>query len=102
MIRRPRRSTLFPYTTLFRSSDLFKPINQEIRGRFVVGGGEFAAPLLFHRRVIERQARPVQADAVNLSIKPSLKRFFEMVEREPDARGAAINRQDARASRFHG
>src|SRR5258705_4576934 len=25
MIRRPPRSTLFPYTTLFRSDDLFQP-----------------------------------------------------------------------------
>src|SRR2546425_4501265 len=33
MIRRPPRSTLFPYTTLFRSSDLGGEI-----GRGVVGG----------------------------------------------------------------
>src|SRR3712207_7300587 len=42
MIRRPPRSTLFPYTTLFRSQDLLRPIE---------GGGwsdEFSA--VFERR----------------------------------------------------
>src|SRR2546430_6272035 len=27
MIRRPPRSTLFPYTTLFRSSELYRPLS---------------------------------------------------------------------------
>src|SRR3712207_8312383 len=29
MIRRPPRSTLFPYTTLFRSSGIWKPVRLE-------------------------------------------------------------------------
>src|SRR5690348_17529895 len=29
MIRRPPRSTLFPYTTLFRSTDLMRPIRSD-------------------------------------------------------------------------
>src|SRR5689334_24816623 len=29
MIRRPPRSTLFPYTTLFRSSEVLAPVSQE-------------------------------------------------------------------------
>src|SRR2546422_3546175 len=33
MIRRPPRSTLFPYTTLFRSSDLLHPLAMLGRGR---------------------------------------------------------------------
>src|SRR5260370_10914598 len=33
MIRRPPRSTLFPYTTLFRSSCAFKPAGIATRGR---------------------------------------------------------------------
>src|SRR2546423_9115920 len=57
MIRRPPRSTLFPYTTLFRSERtpeqiakteaLFRNVNEEIRdasGRFEVDVGEFEAP----------------------------------------------------------
>src|ERR1035441_10205662 len=30
MIRRPRRSTLFPYTTLFRSEDLVAPVGSQL------------------------------------------------------------------------
>src|SRR5690242_21109022 len=30
MIRRPPRSTLFPYTTLFRSSDIYAPVSGEV------------------------------------------------------------------------
>src|ERR1035437_2034542 len=36
MIRRPPRSTLFPYTTLFRSVD---PLSQGARGRSLSGSG---------------------------------------------------------------
>src|SRR5256885_8550094 len=32
MIRRPPRSTLFPYTTLFRSEDLARPARSTIAG----------------------------------------------------------------------
>src|SRR3712207_7534199 len=48
MIRRPPRSTLFPYTTLFRSKDLrrevFDPLLAEHRGRIVklMGDGAIA------------------------------------------------------------
>src|SRR3712207_8618897 len=33
MIRRPPRSTLFPYTTLFRSQPLARPADQRLRER---------------------------------------------------------------------
>src|SRR2546430_7430395 len=33
MIRRPPRSTLFPYTTLFRSDDHIAPLEQRLRRR---------------------------------------------------------------------
>src|SRR2546430_10201313 len=33
MIRRPPRSTLFPYTTLFRSGDVVRVISGEHRGK---------------------------------------------------------------------
>ena len=74
---------------------LFEPINQEIRCRLVIGGGEAAAVLLIPSRVVEGQIRPAQADAVNLSMKPSLQRFACLIQRELDARRAAIDRQDA-------
>src|SRR2546430_13288138 len=40
MIRRPPRSTLFPYTTLFRSSlKKVSAVLREAEGPFVLGGG---------------------------------------------------------------
>src|SRR3712207_8418226 len=33
MIRRPPRSTLFPYTTLFRSSSFLSAINKSVKAR---------------------------------------------------------------------
>src|SRR3989442_3249013 len=44
MIRRPPRSTLFPYTTLFRSSDAKRAFSA------VAGLGRVFHPRVFHRR----------------------------------------------------
>src|SRR3712207_7556838 len=45
MIRRPPRSTLFPYTTLFRSSVLLKEeANRASKGRQVVTGAASVSP----------------------------------------------------------
>src|SRR3712207_7375281 len=44
MIRRPPRSTLFPYTTLFRSVAEQLRLNQLRRERRAVDGDEAAAP----------------------------------------------------------
>src|SRR5258708_11274496 len=38
MIRRPPRSTLFPYTTLFRSSYTYDANHRAVQGDFVTGG----------------------------------------------------------------
>src|SRR5258708_23744997 len=56
MIRRPPRSTLFPYTTLFRSGEVAKPgrypltTNMHVEDLIRVGGG------------LKRSADPVKAD----------------------------------------
>src|SRR3712207_7251968 len=55
MIRRPPRSTLFPYTTLFRSGDVAAPL----RGRGDDSGLQLLAPLVerlhpFRHRVLDR------------------------------------------------
>src|SRR5258708_20397285 len=50
MIRRPPRSTLFPYTTLFRSLQRFRGKHQGVLGRLPeisVAVGERAQPLIF-------------------------------------------------------
>src|SRR2546427_9251412 len=43
MIRRPPRSTLFPYTTLFRSGVDTRPDPKQYRGRFFRCGRNLAA-----------------------------------------------------------
>src|SRR5258705_3348632 len=42
MIRRPPRSTLFPYTTLFRSSVVFQAVMAMGLGLFIVGAVGFS------------------------------------------------------------
>src|SRR3712207_8552079 len=53
MIRRPPRSTLFPYTTLFRSAPLERPLLRALRGAHAAGQQLDAGP---------RPARPGQAE----------------------------------------
>src|SRR3712207_8373431 len=48
MIRRPPRSTLFPYTTLFRS---FEPFIERGYIRFATGGAEVGSYLCSHKLV---------------------------------------------------
>src|SRR3712207_8847628 len=64
MIRRPPRSTLFPYTTLFRSRDFTHEINVQKpvlqgRARHLDAVGELEAPLEAARRdaLVEHVAR---------------------------------------------
>src|SRR3712207_8464524 len=45
MIRRPPRSTLFPYTTLFRSRGRSCPVGRRNAGQAAGGGGRRAARL---------------------------------------------------------
>ena len=62
-----------------------QPVEQRIRGRFVVGGRKPAAVLLMAVRVNEREVFPAQANAVNLPVQPSLERLDGLVKRELDA-----------------
>src|ERR1035437_4068167 len=57
----------------------FEPINQNIYRRPVVGGYETLTVLLIPGRVIALQIGTTQADAINLSIKYSLKWFANLV-----------------------
>src|SRR5258708_29937918 len=47
MIRRPPRSTLFPYTTLFRSRQLLESYDQGMKGRLKLAGEQPVAPSAF-------------------------------------------------------
>src|SRR2546429_4568826 len=51
MIRRPPRSTLFPYTTLFRSDPLDHPLGRFLRG--VAAPETGAASVLFIKKAVE-------------------------------------------------
>src|SRR3712207_8286277 len=44
MIRRPPRSTLFPYTTLFRSAGVHHRDEDGAGGKVAIGGREFQGP----------------------------------------------------------
>src|SRR3712207_8055942 len=70
MIRRPPRSTLFPYTTLFRSSDC---LGERVRGctdrtvRVAAGGSAAGRP---------RGASPGAGPDRDLSLAPGLRRVL--------------------------
>src|SRR3712207_7832644 len=59
MIRRPPRSTLFPYTTLFRSSSLARRRLRALRGVELraAGAAGGAQPALLDRRRLPRPGR---------------------------------------------
>ena len=78
-----------------RESVLFcEPVDQNVGGRPVIGGGDIKASLLLLIRPFERHVRSRQTDPVDLSGKRLLQRFASLVEGKLDARGAAIDGQD--------
>src|SRR3712207_8755429 len=58
MIRRPPRSTLFPYTTLFRSATGIGLHVSRHRHRHLVGEGRLDRRGWAHRRLLQRAADP--------------------------------------------
>src|SRR2546429_1503190 len=75
MIRRPPRSTLFPYTTLFRSADGFGLLS----GNLIVGGGggddreqigEFLDDLVGRGHQVNR-VRPTRSDRKSTRLNSS-------------------------------
>src|SRR5580692_3701056 len=65
---------------------LFKPINQEIYRGFMIGGGEVETSFGLSIRVMKRQVRSAQTDAVNLSTQAPLQRFVRFIQRKLYAR----------------
>src|SRR5688572_31005564 len=68
MIRRPPRSTLFPYTTLFRSERVGSPwigdrAGQRDRVPFVIGGGHHRHAAQQRRDVVDGDGRLSRANA---------------------------------------
>jgi hypothetical protein len=61
----------------------------------VVGGGKAAGDLRFSSRIVDDQIRTAQTDAIDLPIEPPPRRFACLIHREPDARRAAVDGQEA-------
>jgi hypothetical protein len=72
----------------------FEPVQKKPCGFAVIGGGK-SARTLFSSRIGDGQSCAAQADAIDLPIEPPQRRFGCFVHREPDARRAAIDREDA-------
>src|SRR6266480_7935108 len=75
MIRRPPRSTLFPYTTLFRSRPAGRPASRPARSR--------------HPAEAVRRPRPARANAIATLAEA----VFELADRA-DERGLSIARDE--------
>src|SRR5256885_16453626 len=60
MIRRPPRSTLFPYTTLFRSRRAWR-LPTTIWAHFIFGSASTRKPLRFWRRRSEEHTSELQS-----------------------------------------
>src|SRR3712207_6890590 len=82
MIRRPPRSTLFPYTTLFRSADYQSPISFTLPVRLPAGGGGMNVWNLHYREVEELGAGGVPVDIHELREERSEEHTSELQSRQ--------------------
>src|SRR3712207_8307305 len=82
MIRRPPRSTLFPYTTLFRSNKAVKPTEKH--------------PLLIDRYL--RDAIEVDADAISDGTTVVVAGIMEHIEEAGDRKSTRLNSSHANIS----
>src|SRR3954465_8567252 len=82
MIRRPPRSTLFPYTTLFRSNDTATTeiytlsLHDALGGRRIIRSEEHTAELQSHDNLVCRlllEKKPHYPSSLNASPSPSLR-----------------------------
>src|SRR3989442_2439858 len=71
MIRRPPRSTLFPYTTLFRSrlDDVEEAVEYERLGGLFLGlfGNKTVAPLAYTATIRDRKSTRLNSSHVRIS-----------------------------------
>src|SRR5215204_5222038 len=94
MIRRPPRSTLFPYTTLFRSHDPYPPPHGgDLRGRAAVfrdvRSEEHTSELQSHSdlvcRLLLEKKKSEDACLVGLNPPPHDSSVYKRAKLEPDA-----------------
>src|SRR6266404_4922278 len=83
MIRRPPRSTLFPYTTLFRSAALGARADRGRRQRRP--GDRFPGGALWRIRAAETPAQPPHLVAVAIAAAGAPRRRAGAVDTQPEA-----------------
>src|SRR3712207_8917220 len=88
MIRRPPRSTLFPYTTLFRSAGFRKKLAKQFEGNYRIRY-HLAPPLL--ARVDPRTGAPVK-----IAFGPWMRWVFRLL-----ARMKVLDRKSTRLNSSH-
>src|SRR2546430_9553731 len=74
MIRRPPRSTLFPYTTLFRSAlgdETCRSLARARRGRSISAGSGIRPPLSPAHRELVRRGGPLYRDRKSTRLNSS-------------------------------
>src|SRR5258708_11234039 len=81
MIRRPPRSTLFPYTTLFRSEAVLRGVQVRSLVQRIADGGVDVDPALCKRRCVAR----LEADV------PEIRRSRIEHERAQDRKSTRLN-----------
>src|SRR2546430_11225459 len=87
MIRRPPRSTLFPYTTLFRSRTKMKALDAEVREKFC----QFLERHQFTDVHIVRQASLVEASEM-------MGMLLDAIESEKDRKSTRLNSSHSQIS----
>src|SRR5256886_15034502 len=76
MIRRPPRSTLFPYPTLFRSLDGFNDALPPLKEFILPGGGPAAAACHLARTIARRAERRAWTRARAESVNPEVLKYL--------------------------
>src|SRR2546422_11725754 len=83
MIRRPPRSTLFPYTTLFRSPALARAIREELERYLTAEYATLAEIAAEARRALRAAGLVADARTWQRALGPEVRRLI--VERGPEA-----------------
>lgn len=70
-------------------------VQQEADRRAVIGGGQAPRGLRFSPWIVDDEGCAPQTDAIDLRVEPAQERCAGLIDREADARRAAVDRQNA-------
>src|SRR3989449_7684816 len=94
MIRRPPRSTLFPYTTLFRSSDASHPAEPETR---VIAGARAVANLI--QQLVARADHTVRSEEHTSELQSRLHLVCRLLLEKKKDRRRELQKQEQQTLR---